>query len=222
MIWLVPVRKLPYLLMGLIAATPILRSGLYLYLADDYERAYQAIYTLLPCRMDALLLGVLCAWIVRFRPALVSRRCLYVALGVCIVVIAELTSNLNNFKLATYGYTVLAVGFACVLLLAVSGNGPMSWLTSRPPLRKAGLLAYGLYMFHIGVNGVAHGVLLKKEPALSNLFDLGVTAGAFVLTWALAQVSWTYFEAPVLAVAHRFRYSVEPAARIARSAARQR
>src|ERR687885_1751207 len=54
-------KKLPYLLVGLILSAPLLRAFLY----NVHPHGDLASYVLTPCRADSLLLGVLCAYVIR-------------------------------------------------------------------------------------------------------------------------------------------------------------
>jgi peptidoglycan/LPS O-acetylase OafA/YrhL len=54
-------RKLPWFLVGFILAAPLLRVSL----SFSFSSGPLAAYVLTPCRADALLLGALCAWVVR-------------------------------------------------------------------------------------------------------------------------------------------------------------
>src|SRR5712692_10605079 len=62
MIRAIPPRRLPLVLMTLIVAAPILRIIL---IARYGAQGYLPGYVLTPCRADALLLGVLCAYVMR-------------------------------------------------------------------------------------------------------------------------------------------------------------
>lgn len=68
-IWLVPAKKLPKVLVPLILFAPLFRLYLYFY---DF-RSSASTLELLPCRADALLMGVLCAYGMRHETL---RRCL--------------------------------------------------------------------------------------------------------------------------------------------------
>lgn len=90
---------------------------------------------------------------------------------------------------------VFAALVGCVVL------APESWLgrlLSLPPLCALGRVSYGVYLFHVPVLGLLRRGLpgLVDRPGL--LFPL-----ALVLTWALAALSFRFFEAPLLALARR-------------------
>lgn len=85
-----------------------------------------------------------------------------------------------------------AVGFALVIAAAARGTGPsMSWLRWRP-LAYAGLVSYGLYLWHVPVI-----LVLDERGALPTalLPRLGVV---LAITLAIATVSWRLIEQPAL------------------------
>src|ERR687886_2107509 len=85
-------EKLPYLLVGLILSAPLLRAFLY----EFHPHGDLAFYVLMPCRADALLLGVLCAYAIR------NERCL---------------NLLRTYTRVLYGVlAVLAAGGALMML----------------------------------------------------------------------------------------------------------
>lgn len=205
LIWLIDIRKLPCVLASLIALAPIIRVILFQLSAND-NQGFQAAYTLLPCRMDALLLGSLCAWVVRYRPELIKTKWLYGGLALGGIVIASLTYRLSNFKLALYGYTVIAIFYASFLLLAVTTKGPIAALTKIRWLRRLGILAYGLYLFHVAIQGFFYGAVFGTEPLLNSLPAAAVTCGSLAVTLLAAELSWRFFEKRFVDIGHRRKY----------------
>lgn len=205
LIWLVDMRKLPYVLASLVALAPVIRVALFQLSGND-DQAFQATYTLLPCRMDALLIGSLCAWMVRCRPGLIKTKWLYGGLTLGGLVIASLTYRLSNFKLALYGYTVIAIFYACFLMLAVTTTGPIAGLTKIRWLRRLGILAYGLYMFHVAVQGLFYGAVFGTEPRLNSLPAAAVACVSLAVTLLVAELSWRFFEKRFVDIGHRKKY----------------
>ena len=65
-------------------------------------------------------------------------------------------------------------------------------------LRNLGVIAYGVYIFHQGVSGLAHGLILGQSPRIQCGIDALVTFGALILTLSFAGLSWIKFEQIVI------------------------
>ncbi|HEV8580671.1 MAG TPA: acyltransferase [Thermoanaerobaculia bacterium] len=194
-------RRLPFAFGVLVLAAPVHRA------IADFRGGFGAL-VLMPCRADALLLGVLCAYLLRRdggrRLVARSRWALY-----GIVLSASLTC------LAALGYqqsvgfpSLLAVLYAALLLIAVTERrGPVTWLVRQRWLRGLGLLAYGFYLIHQAVNGFAHGLILGRPPGFGTMLEIVVTLGAFAATLALATLSWRQLEQPFIQWGHAVRYA---------------
>jgi peptidoglycan/LPS O-acetylase OafA/YrhL len=207
-----PSKRIP-LLIFLIALVPMLRTYLFLYHSGIF------VYVLLPCRADALLLGVLCACLIQeprhFEMLQRRRRGLAVAFVILALGICGLTAHVHgndalsftSFEMYTFGFTWLAMFYACVLLLVATAPAwPMAVLFRTRLLRHFGLIAYGMFLMHMAMNSLAHGLMLGKSAEIKNLSDVAVTAVAFLVTWLLAALSWKFFEQPIVGWGHSFRY----------------
>src|SRR5262249_18897534 len=156
---------------------------------------------LMPTRADALLLGVLCAYLLRQeRYALFLHahvRLLYVValIFVGLALFGQHLWSPQGPSMALWGYSVIAFLYACLLLIAVTETrGPVTLIVRSQVLRQVGVLAYGLYVFHQGVSGVLHAVMRHQAPQITSGADVLVTLGALVATFALASLSWEWFE----------------------------
>src|SRR5919199_6536333 len=108
-------EKLPYLLVGLILSAPLLRAFLY----EFHPHGDLAFYVLMPCRADALLLGVLGAYVIRnerclnllrtHTKALYGLLALLLAAGVALTVLLRLLipTAYQPLVAASYGYSWL-------------------------------------------------------------------------------------------------------------------
>ena len=212
LLWFVrPNKRLPVLIF-LIALVPALRTFFFLFHSSVY------VYVLLPCRADALLLGVLCAYLVRdprhFATLQRHRWWLVIAFLILLTGIGGLTNyirgrdamsfSFNSFEMVTFGFTWIAMFYACLLLLVATG--PIARLFRTRLLCHFGLIAYGMFLMHMAVNSITHGVLLGKSAEITNFSDLAVTALAFLVTWGLALLSWKFFEQPIIRWGHSFCY----------------
>ncbi len=194
-----------------VVAAPLLRFLLRHTLAHgDF-----ACYVLMPCRADALCLGVLSAYLVR-RPAfwnqlIARRRLLWLATAVLFAGVALLTwRGYNQFSapMTTWGYSLLALFYTCCLLIAVSSTTELWHRALRTPwLMGLGTLAYCAYLLHYPLIQSGRRVaraLFSTHPELS--FLVGAFS-AVALTLALAALSWRYYEKPMLRRGHRYQYS---------------
>lgn len=197
---LVPRSRVLLVVTGLAVAAPLVRWALVMAGASP-----MAPYVLMPARADALMVGVLAAYLWRRRDTIgLARRRpqLYAAaavLAAAIVVLALLHEAVTTPHMTRWGYSVLALFYGVVLLLALpSGHDDGLRRALRlAPLRFTGRIAYALYLLHLPMWGLV-APLVPSQP-------LGVTAG-LAATFAIATASWYRFEAPLVARGHRHRY----------------
>lgn len=216
-------RFLPMALVVTIVGVPFLR----LFLRHTLAHGDFACYVLTPCRADALCLGVLAAYLVR-RPAfwaqLIQRRyLLWAATSIFFAGVVFMTGRRYDqlsLAMTTWGYSWLALFYACCLLIAVSlSSGLWHRMLCTPLLMRLGTLAYCTYLLHyplIQTGRRISQVLLPSHPQAAYLTG-GLAAVAFTLV--LATFSWRYFEKPMLKRGHRYQYFVARTTPIAATAA---
>lgn len=205
-------RGLPILLgLGILLAV-FLRVLLFRVLPRAQGAA--ATFALMPCRADSLLLGVLAAWLVRRQSVwaylsthshVLLRAFIVLAGGfVYLTVRAPLRSG---WPIASVGYTWLALLYLCILLTAVAQTESIlaRALRSRV-LAWFGLVSYGSYLIHTAVLGLTFGFLRHHSPRITGLGDLLVTMFAVVLTFVIAQISWSFFEGPIVTCGRSLEY----------------
>ncbi len=203
-IGLLPARALPWALGAAVAAGPAVRALVVGTLGEP------SVYPFTPCRVDAIVLGVLCAWAIRrpaFRAALRPARLYAAAAAFAAALVGARLVDVGRLW-STAGYSVVALLSATLLLLAVVEEcGPVAAVLRWAPLRRAGLLAYGLYLLHQPVNGLAHALLLRAAPGLATAPAAAVTLGALAVTAALAELSWRVLEQPLIGLGQGLRYA---------------
>jgi peptidoglycan/LPS O-acetylase OafA/YrhL len=208
-------KSLPYVLGIGVLLAPLIRVALWFAL-DPTHRA-KTTYFLAPCRMDALLIGVLAACAVRSGPCwdwLVARKRIVasasVIFGLGILEMIHKKMGIGSFELASFGYTWVALFYLSLLLLAVTEYGFVSRLFRFRPLIELGTLAYGLYLFHCFVIGLVYGLAGKAAPQqLTDLSTIGLTLLSGLLAFALTRLSWRYFEKPLINRGHHYEYRLE-------------
>ena len=197
-------RALLFVLATLIVAAPVLR--VLVYLRGDAL----APYFLMPCRADALAMGMLAAfglrryssrtWIERHRRAIVA---LLGVLTTGVVYLSLLRLPIHGPVMISVGYTLIALFFVTLLILTVTrSEGRLARALSQNWLRQFGQLAYCIYLTHLIVLwAVKQGLWIAPRPG-----EVVATMIAFGMTVGLAWLSWGVFERPLLAIGQRFRY----------------
>jgi peptidoglycan/LPS O-acetylase OafA/YrhL len=105
------------------------------------------------------------------------------------------------------GYTWIAAFYAAFLLIATSMTFTSLRLgLSLGPLRKLGSIAFGVYLLHIPILGVAHELAFGSPPRISNAPECFVSALALVITIALSVASLKWLEAPFNKIGKRYSY----------------
>ncbi|MGC1905822.1 MAG: acyltransferase [Candidatus Acidiferrum sp.] len=206
----VSVRRLFWLLGVVICVAPLLRLSVYMYLP---RFSYLAGFAM-PCRADALSLGILAAaaWRQdRFKNYLSSQPAvLSLCLALLFVPVAALAPwFVRPTGVVTYaiGYSALAMFYTCLLLHAITqADGFVAKILRAHWLRYLGGISYCVYLVHLTINQWAHHLLLHSEPQLYDLRGLSVTLLAAVVTWIVAATSWKYVEGPALGRGHQFVY----------------
>jgi len=202
-----PLKRLPWVLIPLIAAAPLCRAVFY-----DPNRENITAYVLVFCRTDALLLGTMCAWFVRqpdaaslIRKALPALRITLLSCGGFVL----LTSYTGQTSITWIGgFTLLALAFASWLLIALYDQQSFLSRAMRLPLLRAiGLVAYGTYLIHNAVNGIFWAALRGHTPYFDRLTDIFLAAIPFAGTLAIAAISWRYFEKPIVRFGQRARFA---------------
>jgi peptidoglycan/LPS O-acetylase OafA/YrhL len=175
---------------------------------------YRATFT----RADGLLLGAFVAVTqreVRHPLAYVWRRLrfpIFVATALALAGLYVLANGLNDYdrRIIGVGYVTLALFFASAVSLCadhVIGERARRFL-SWGPLVSCGKVSYGMYIFHWPLVVLVVPHLVRWQQGQSTATQMAVS-GAFVVLgiaviWALASVSFRFFETPFLKMKGRF------------------
>jgi peptidoglycan/LPS O-acetylase OafA/YrhL len=169
------------------------------------------------CRMDALGLGAAVAAVLRvpeWRARAVAWRRPIAAAAAALFTVGLVATRgypRTSFADQTYGYTILALTFAALVLLVVldheRGHGALGAVFRNRMLRSFGTYSYAIYMFHQPFNLLIgmplmfslhpHGIGLKAGAA----YMLAVTAASY----AAAVVSYYGYERHFLALKRFFQ-----------------
>lgn len=211
----VPPRLLPRVLIGGVACAMLFRTALVFTLPPG--SAY--VWCLMPCRADALLLGVLAAWGFRnpaYRQWLQDHarllRAMLLLLGFGMIALIRLLPRTGYQLMSLGGYSWIAAFFVCVLVYGLLfPQSTLSKALRLKWLRGLGTLAYGVYLFHALLLSLFFATFRSTSPQLTSFSDVLIVLGALACTITLCLISWRYFEKPLVRFGHGWNYSFEPA-----------
>jgi peptidoglycan/LPS O-acetylase OafA/YrhL len=207
--FLSPPRLLLMLYCAIICA-PVFRILVYTYLPNHPA----APYTLTPCRVDALAMGVLLAYGWRNeRWKLAFYRYQTSIFGICFLLLcgflylAIWRPVQYSLTMSSWGYSVVDVLFASLLAVAIMMPGsPWAAVCRLPFLTELGRVSYCLYVIHTAVNLACHELFFHRIPRFESWSTALVSALAAALSYGLAALSWKFFEHPLLSRGHALKY----------------
>ncbi len=220
LIWLVDPKKLRKLLVGGVIAAPLLRTLLCILWPDKF----MVTFAMMPCRADALLLGVLAALVMRTpadrawierngRPIL---RGILVLLVGCVVFVHK-AAGPDNLAMRTFGYSWMALLYSLILLYSLTQQSSlMSRVLRVKSLRSLGKIAYGVYLLHSYALALITAIVSPIHryydfwPVLDSWLQVGITTAALLATIAICNVSWRFFEQPLVQMGHRSEFRFDP------------
>lgn len=173
-----------------------------------------ARFVLMPCRADALLLGVLVALLLRdpkWRDKIQSGGRTFAVLlpgfFAGVVALNFWAPNVGSPATQSVGYTWLGMFYALVLANAVTRpSSTFSRALRTGWLKWLGSIAYATYLLHQTVQGLVYGILWHSAPELSGVPTFLTALGALAISLVLAAISWRYFEAPLVRFGHKISY----------------
>ena len=206
LVWLLPYRAIPPVLLVLVATAVALRV-----LGPHF-----ITYIGMPWRADSLLMGALLAYGVRsrdFLDFLVSKRTLVWAMfgGMFCGTALLSTSALSPWAQlgGAFLHFWLALFYTGLLALALIERDRWLGIVLRNRvLVWFGVVSYGIYMFHEVFLGLLHGVAGNAVPILRESRDFAITTAALAVTLLVAALSFYGMERPILRWGHRARYLV--------------
>jgi len=189
-------KTLKRILLLFIILAPAIRLLVFLRLGPT------AAYVLMPCRADALLIGVGIAALKRENDSIPYVGPLIISAVILAVCIFKSWGG-GSFEMSVWGYSIVAVFYGS-LLCAVLDRRPrvlrLGWLCGL------GIIAYATYLFHQTLQGLLYWKLFAMNPIL-RIGTVMAALLALCLTLVLARISWDYFERPLISRGHHSRYS---------------
>ncbi len=171
------------------------------------------VYFPTPCRMDALMFGVLATCAIRDEATLAFFKRWRIVFDVAVAILFVMALDIpgHRFVDPRLHYSLRGIiGAYCILRIFLVDGGWFRAALRWPLLVNLGLISYSLYMYHQAINGLVHGLLFGTAPTMSGFPQL--LAGIFVIAVAatLATLSTRYFELPFRRRGRAFKYSFVP------------
>lgn len=212
LIWLLPRRTLSVVLGGVVFCAPVLRFAVH----NSGQSGPALVNILTPCRADTFAMGILAAILWRNAKirlylaanSFVLRALLGASLTGFLVVAVKWHSRPWSLGMQTIGLTVIAIFFVVALLFVLlRPAGMIASMTRMAWVRDIGGVSYCMYLIHAAMWGACHDLLLPTSLRESGgWFGVGVALLAGLLTYAIAKMSWNWFEKPLLLRGHAFHY----------------
>lgn len=194
-------KFLPYVLVLLIVAASIFRL--------QFTHWIPA-YVLLPCRMDALAMGVLVAYVNFHKDikVLVNKYFWFVTAAMIFDLL------ICGFLYYLYGdlgvikHSLFAFFFTGCLVLALSSN--VVWYTKIlrfKLLMWVGTISYSLYLFHYFLLGVVHHIFGNKQGiGIYHWADILITLIALLVTVVVSWLVYKKIEMPMVEIGKKYKY----------------
>ena len=186
-----------------------------IYVRAHYNEA--AAYTFTPCRMDALAIGAIAAALIRgerVRQAVARHHATFMAGAGALVVVGG--AALGHFfregpNMQTSGYTIIAIGFALILVAALPPQRLPARVLGFAPFRTVGLYSYGMYVFHAPLHVyVGLPILEKIKPTYGTATGVIYALVLGLVTFGLAMLSYHLFEVRFLRLKPKLRPARSP------------
>jgi peptidoglycan/LPS O-acetylase OafA/YrhL len=170
-----------------------------------------ADYYLTTSRADSLIVGAMTAILVRQYPDWGQRWMMTIG-GTTLIVLSAVAvwrrgMTFVDWPMRTFGYSLLALLFASVVWLAGNTRGRTSRLLENPILVTFGKYSYSLYVFHMLVLTVCErwlGPRLFPVVGWNGNAPLPLFVVSMTVVFALAYLSWRFYESPLLSLKARF------------------
>jgi peptidoglycan/LPS O-acetylase OafA/YrhL len=207
--------QLVKILTGVLLFSLLLRLFLCTVFGSDYSYwGINASTNWMPARADDLALGVLVAtlWVNPESKRLMQARVglSYAGLlgsGVALLAMSYWLMKPDSFMTATVGRTVMGFFFVFLLIISLTDKeGLLAKIFRWWPLRELGKVSYCVYIIHRAVNWALFRTLMHVDPRFDSRRAIGIACLSFVVTMILAELSWRFFENPLIRRGYRYSY----------------
>ena len=179
-------RYLLYVVFMLIVLAPIFRESM----SNFYQK-----YTLIICRMDSLLLGVLVAYFWNkqtFKSKIINNKKI-----IWLFFLASLIATFLGalFDIGYWGFTISAITFSFLILLClVDPNNIFIKLIANKIFVFFGSISYSLYLIHHLILGLLFLLFKGTGPSINDWNGVFIAFLALIVSVIYAYFSTNYFE----------------------------
>jgi peptidoglycan/LPS O-acetylase OafA/YrhL len=164
---------------------------------------------MLPWRADILAVGILGAWAVTEKDFPWAKVDLWLRVIPIVALVATFTIKLADQRLFDVLSPLLVAAGGVSFLLSIVRGAPEARRFESKTLRFFGNNSYCLYLVHLPLLGLAHGLLLKAAPDLQTPVQWVVTLASLPVCvlagWGMTKL----VEEPLMAYGRRWRWSAE-------------
>ena len=206
-------RSLAVIMCSVILAAPLVRMWVHFHWPVGPVNLDLA-YVLMPCRADALAVGILVALLWRvpiFRQWLSGHTgILYVLVGFLfggVLVLGWTSPNAFTLSMESVGYTWVALFYGLILIFVLEKRlGVAASIMRAKWLRELGRVSYCVYLIHFAVGWIFHALLhsIAANPSIGEWAATSCLAA--IVVYAVARMSWTEIEYPLLQRGHAYQY----------------
>lgn len=213
--------SLKHLVQGLLAVV-LLSPPLRIILSLAFKRnggdwGWWVVYGWTICRIDALALGVLLAiaWVNPTAKAWLRERIrwVYASMAALLVISAGFEAlaayEIRYTQAFTdgFGRSSLELFSLCLVVIALVNQGkPNAAFMRWGWLREVGKISYCVYLTHWGIFWAVLHFVFHTRAGVDLKADVLGGALALAITVAVSELSWKYFEGPLLKRSHRYSY----------------
>ena len=209
-------KSLSVLLILVITFSPIIRMFVRILVHTHILRTMglDPVHVLMPCRADGLAVGMYVAvlWRTSSFHTLIAQygKMLYLLLGVFLAGFVALNffSPLpQSIAIQSIGFTWLAISYALLLVVALARKGgPIARVARMGWLRSLGRISYCLYIIHVAVRDLLQRIIPAGLAGTGDWKTLAISVLALAISLGIANLSWIWFEEPLLRRGHTFKY----------------
>ena len=206
-------------LMSALGAGLVLSTAFRAYVLHTGVLPEFATLVLLPGVADTLICGMMAALLLKSDRIDLSRYDLMLRATAPAMLAATvgltLLGGVHRLPFMVFSELTLSIGIAAFLISVVRGAPEAKRLTS-PVLCFFGRTSYSVYLTHLTVLGLAHGLILSSQPDLTTPAQWAITLGCLPISILVGWIGTKLVEEPITAYGRSWRWSKQrrPAATV--------